>query len=557
MSSAAPPSATAATSRIILIELPTPLQDEVAQLLKNAGFEVMSSTALFEQLQSFRPSVVLLNLAPVSLSCCDVLSSLRANQATKEIRVIALVKGDAEARARALDLGANVAVPESVHPAELLAQVRLQLREAEQVVRLERELDRAEEHEHELQDQVRQTVPLKRLLILGFTLLGCLLVLSAIVFLAISLSSRRQTIQVRKTLATLQGSVLQQQESLARVQHEREELQRAYGQATDDRAHLVAERDQLAKQATNSAANSTLLEQLRNAEGRLQKLEVGRDASRRIVEQYAPSVALLHVVVSFRHIETGKTVTIAKNSPGENPGALTVELEGDGPPLQLDFFGTGFVAGKDGLLITNHHVAEPWWQNEEIQPLLDRGVKPVITSMEAFFPGVTTALKASIVQISQTADVSTVRVANVPRSLRMLPLASKADAANSGDPIILIGYPTGIAGILARVDEKTATELMSNLRDPQTLLTELAKRRLIRPISTQGHIGDVRPDQLVYDAQTTSGGSGGPVFDLNGKVVGVNYAVLNGFSGASFAVPVRSARQLIGMPLGSRQERSK
>jgi len=530
----------------MLIELPAPLEGEVARLLANAGFEVLSSTALYEELQSFRPGVVLLNLAPASLSCCDVLSSLRANPATKEIRVIALVKGDAEARARALDLGANVAVPESVHPAELLAQVRLQLREAEQVVRLERELDRAEEHEHELQDQVRQTAPLKRLLILAFAVVGCLLVISAIAFLAISVSSRRQTNQVRKTLATLQGSVLQQQEWLTRVQREREELQRAHNQATDDRAHLVAEREQLAKQTTNSAASGTLLEQLRSAEGRLQKLEVGRDASRRIVEQYAPSVALLHVVVTFRHIETGKAVTIGKNSPGDSPGALTVELDGSGPPLELDFFGTGFVAGKDGLLITNHHVVEPWWQNDEIRPLLQRGVQPVITSMEAFFPGVTTPLKASIGQISQTADVSTVRVANPPRSLRALPLAGNADAANSGDPIILIGYPTGIAGILARVDEKTATELMTNLTDPSVLLTELAKRRLIRPISTQGHIGDVRPDQLVYDAQTTSGGSGGPVFDLNGKVVGVNYAVLNGFSGASFAVPVRSARQLIG-----------
>jgi len=50
---------------------------------------------------------------------------------------------------------------------------------------------------------------------------------------------------------------------------------------------------------------------------------------------------------------------------------------------------------------------------------------------------------------------------------------------------------------------------------------------------------------LVYDAQTTSGGSGGPVIGLNGKVVGVNYAILNGFAGASFAVPAYNARELL------------
>src|SRR5262249_40521172 len=159
-----------------------------------------------------------------------------------------------------------------------------------------------------------------------------------------------------------------------------------------------------------------------------------------------------------------------------------------------------------------------------IKPLLDRGVKPVIKTMEAYFPGLTTSLTASTVQVSQAADLSTIRVANLPRSLRALPLVSKTERVDGGDAIILIGYPTALAGILARVDEKTAAELMSGSGDSDALLRELAKRRLIRPLSTQGHVGDVRPDRLVYDAQTTSGGSGGPVIDLNGKVVGVNFA---------------------------------
>jgi S1-C subfamily serine protease len=529
----------------MLIELPAALEVDTARLLTDAGFEVMTSRANFEGLQSLHPHVVLLNLAPASLSCCDFLSLLRANQATKEIRVIALVKGDAEARARALDLGANVAVPESLHPAELLAQVRLQLREAEQVERLERELERVVEHEHELQDQIRQTVPFKRFLLLALIVVSSLLVISAVVFSGISILSRRQTNQVRNTLATLQRSVLQQQEYLSQVQKEREGLQRSYSEAIDERTRITAERDQLSKQLTDSAGSSAVIEQLRNAEKRLQKLEIERNASRRIVEQYAPSVALLHVVVSFRHIESGKAVTVGRNAQGENTQALALELEGGGPELRLDFLGTAFVAGKDGLLLTNHHVAEPWWQNAEIKPLLDQGVRPVITSMHAYFPGLTIPLSASTVQVSQAADVSAVRVADLPRHISALPLAGNTENVNGGDAIILIGYPTALAGILARVDEKTATELMSSPRDPDTLLRELAKRRLIRPLSTQGHIGDVRPDRLVYDAQTTSGGSGGPVIDLNGKVVGVNYAILNGFAGASFAVPAHNAQELV------------
>src|SRR5262249_12681700 len=160
------------------IDLSPALQASTAGLLSQAGFEVMSAGADFSQLQSFSPHVVLLNLAPVSLSCCGVLSSLRANQATREVRVIALVQGEAEARARALDVGANVAIPESVDPTELLAQVRLQLREAEQLERVERELQRVAEHEHELQDQVRQIAPLRGLLLPALAIAGGLLIIA-------------------------------------------------------------------------------------------------------------------------------------------------------------------------------------------------------------------------------------------------------------------------------------------------------------------------------------------------------------------------------------------
>jgi S1-C subfamily serine protease len=90
----------------------------------------------------------------------------------------------------------------------------------------------------------------------------------------------------------------------------------------------------------------------------------------------------------------------------------------------------------------------------------------------------------------------------------------------------LIGYPTGVEGILARLDEpalKRIAQVVGN--DTEGLVQELARRKLIRPLVTQGHLGVVGPDRLVYDAQTTSGGSGGPVFNASGKVIGVNFAV--------------------------------
>ena len=70
-------------------------------------------------------------------------------------------------------------------------------------------------------------------------------------------------------------------------------------------------------------------------------------------------------------------------------------------------------------------------------------------------------------------------------------------------------------------------------------------RNLIRPIATQGHIGDVLLDKIVYDAQTTSGGSGGPLFNNEGKVIGINFAMVREFGGSNFAIPVGYGKSLL------------
>jgi DNA-binding response OmpR family regulator len=92
-------------------------------------------------------------------------------------------------------------------------------------------------------------------------------------------------------------------------------------------------------------------------------------------------------------------------------------------------------------------------------------------------------------------------------------------------------------------------ELLRRVEQARASMTEvvsqLATRRLIRPTTTQGHIGDVLKDKIVYDAATTSGGSGGPLFNHDGKVIGVNFAVLNDFGGSNLAIPIRYADELV------------
>jgi S1-C subfamily serine protease len=123
-------------------------------------------------------------------------------------------------------------------------------------------------------------------------------------------------------------------------------------------------------------------------------------------------------------------------------------------------------------------------------------------------------------------------------------LDGSAKAAEGGEGVVLMGYPTGLDAILARTSDANAEAILKQ-GSSHDVMTELAKRRLVRPLVTQGHIGDVLKDKIVYDAQTTSGGSGGPLFNSQGKVIGVNFAILQGFGGSNFGIPIRYAAPLL------------
>ncbi len=67
----------------------------------------------------------------------------------------------------------------------------------------------------------------------------------------------------------------------------------------------------------------------------------------------------------------------------------------------------------------------------------------------------------------------------------------------------------------------------------------------IAPLATRGIVGQATLDKLVYDAETTHGGSGGPVLGLNGEVQAINAAILTDFGGSNLGIPAAAARRLL------------
>jgi len=224
-------------------------------------------------------------------------------------------------------------------------------------------------------------------------------------------------------------------------------------------------------------------------------------------------------------------------------GVYHVGFEGRAPDLRARVSGTGFVVA-DGLLATNRHVAEPWFQDPDSAVLMRRGAKPHLEKLLAFFPGFAQPVNITPAALSTDGDLAVLHIedSQAVRQLRPLPLAE--NPPNPGELVSVVGYPMGVLGMVAK-SPPAVYERLAFRRDDQGAASELAALSLIRPSATCGHLGDVVGDKLIYDAPTAHGASGGPVFDSHGEVIGVNAAYLDGFSGGTLGVSVRALKPLI------------
>jgi S1-C subfamily serine protease/DNA-binding NarL/FixJ family response regulator len=542
-----------AAMRILLLNLDQGSAQEVTQALSGQGYEITTGRGLsVDEILGLSPGVLITEATPSDLSCCGLISQIKAGPDPRTLKIVMIVHGGALERARALDLGADDVISFPFEPVEFAARIRTQFRERQPEVELEAKLHDALEKERLAETAVEALsgglgAKRRAWLLPAIVGLSVAVVLAALTTVLSNRHRRKDTLQLRAEVARLNGGILQQGELLRRAEQARASLDAS--EAAETREALKAQSEGLRQKIADGGDGGALKQQLQETQTRLSRLENEDRVAETIVHTYGSSICLLHVVVEFHDKDSGELIRISPDADGKtqtgDAGTVSVETGGNGPPLQLDVFGTGFLVG-DGRLLTNHHVAEPWWGSDELKQLVDQGASPFVASYTAYFPGTFQGAAANLDRISSHADLATLKLeAPAPPHTPRLELDDRSTASVAGDPVVLIGYPTGIEGILARAGDDTTEKVTENAHQITQVVSRLAAQRLIRPTTTQGHIGDVLKDKIVYDAATTSGGSGGPLFNRDGKVIGVNFAILNNFGGSNLAVPIRYADELV------------
>jgi serine protease Do len=216
-----------------------------------------------------------------------------------------------------------------------------------------------------------------------------------------------------------------------------------------------------------------------------------------IVAQYGPAVVNVRV--------SGTVHTGARESRGFNPdpndpfSQLFRQFQQQQPQdTPMHGIGSGFIVSADGIILTNAHVVDG--ADQVTVKLTDRR-----------------EYQAKVLGKDKATDIAVLKI-----DAHNLPVVKIGDAGQErvGEWAVAIGAPFGF--------ENTATAGIISAK--------------ARSLPDQGYVQFIQTDVPV-----NPGNSGGPLFNLNGEVVGINsqiYSGSGGYQGVSFAIPINLAMQV-------------
>jgi pSer/pThr/pTyr-binding forkhead associated (FHA) protein len=366
--------------------------------------------------------------------------------------------------------------------------------------------------------------------------------------------SRRLQAEMERLSATVRTAEEERRAFQMRVEEERHRFrkeQRALQERLEEARKREADLQARLAEATSGEVQA-LKDELTATRGRLESLETERAAAERIIKEYGAGVCLIQGSYAF-YDASDRPLRYSIDATGlavrKPDGSYELDVGGGGGVHTTLFFGTGFLVDRRGLVLTNRHVGQPWWRDGAAELLIGEGFRPRLVSFRAFFPHEAGPLALKVERLSEKADLALLRIDVRKRAIPVLPIDASRAAAVPGRPVVLVGYPTGLEALLAKADASVVRQIMDSAgTNPERMVEALSRKGLIRPSTTQGHIGDVTRTDIVFDAPTTVGGSGGPVFNKAGAVIAVEYAVLTRFGGNAFGVPIPYASELLRPP---------
>ena len=215
-----------------------------------------------------------------------------------------------------------------------------------------------------------------------------------------------------------------------------------------------------------------------------------------LAEKLMPSVV---------NISTTQTVVTKSNPfPGFEfpPGSPFGDMFKDfGTPQekQSSALGSGFIIDEKGIVVTNNHVID--------------GAEDIVVQVNG-----EKKFKAKVIGADPLSDIA---VLQIETKEKFTPVNfGNSNKARIGDWVIAIGNPFGLGG--------TVTSGIISARNRSIGLTRYE-------------------DYIQTDASINQGNSGGPLFNIDGDVIGINTAILgrSGNVGIGFAIPSNSAKQVI------------
>ncbi len=189
-------------------------------------------------------------------------------------------------------------------------------------------------------------------------------------------------------------------------------------------------------------------------------------------------------------------------------GVVDITITGSGVGGSQQAEGSGFVYDTKGHIVTNQHV-----------------VDSAQTITVKFWNGAT--YEATLVGSDATTDLAVIKV-DAPASILHPLTLGDSGAAEVGDGVVAIGSPFGL-------QESVTTGIVSAL-----------DREMTAP--NNATIGGA----IQTDAAVNHGNSGGPLLDMEARVIGVNAQIASdsgGNDGVGFAIPSSTVRQVVGQLL--------